>query len=135
MAFIERCSTTVESIQAMLVEYAFGKYDLSVVDKLFDALFASADLMVKQTISPNNSEELLQRLQARAALLPLLIMAEKEDCDGIEDLCREACKSSNATSDMFQALDNYLGSEHGTLELLRDEYAAKAQSLLNKINN
>ena len=105
------------------------------MDKLFDALFASADLMVKQTISPNNSEEFLQRLQARAALLPLLIMAEKEECEGIEELCSEACKSSNATNEMFLALDNYLGGEHRTIGLLHDEYAAKAQSLLNKINS
>jgi len=135
MAFVERCNSTVESIQAMLVEYAFGKYEVSVVDKLFDALFVSADLMVKSSVSPSNPKEFLMQLQARAALLPMLIMANKEDCDGIITLCIEASESSSSTKKMFIALDSYFSSKHGTVELLGDEDAVKAQSLLNKIND
>ena len=134
MSFVEKCSSTVESLQAMLVEYSFGKYELAVVDKLFDALFASARLMVLQSVSPRSPDELLSQLQARASLLPLLIQAVKEDCDSIVELCSEACKSSSETNKMFIALDSYLSSKHGTVELLGDEYAAKAQSLLSKID-
>ena len=83
MSFVEKCSSTVDSLQAMLVEYSFGKYELAVVDKLFDALFVSAKLMVLQSVSPRSPKDLLSQLQARASLLPLLILAVKEDCDGI----------------------------------------------------
>ena len=134
MSFVEKCRSTVESLQAMLVEYSFGKYELAVVNKLFDALFASAKLMVLQSVSPRSPEDLLIQLQARASLLPMLIIAVKEDCDGIIELCSEACKSSSETNEMFLALDGYLSSKHGTVELLGDEYAAKAQSLLAKID-
>ena len=41
MSFVEKCSSTVESLQAMLIEYSFGKYELAVVDKLFDAFKGS----------------------------------------------------------------------------------------------
>ena len=119
----------------MLVEYSFGKYELAVVDKLFDALFVSAKLMVLQSVSPRSPKDLLSQLQARASLLPLLILAVKEGCDGIVELCSEACKSSNETNAMFIALDDYFSSKHGTVELLSDEDAAKAQSILNRINN
>mgnify|MGYP000076391513 FL=1 len=135
MSFVEKCSSTVESLQAMLVEYSFGKYELAVVDKLFDALFVSAKLMVLQSVSPRSPKDLLSQLQARASLLPLLILAIKEDCDGIVELCSEACKSSNETNAMFIALDDYFSSKHGTVELLGDEDAAKAQSILNRINS
>ena len=134
MSFVEKCSSTVDSLQAMLVEYSYGKYELAVVDKLFDALFVSARLMVLQSVSPRSPKDLLSQLQARASLLPLLILAVKEDCDGIVELCSEACKSSNETNEMFIALDDYFSSKHGTVELLGDEYAAKAQSLLSKID-
>ena len=134
MSFVDKCSSTVESLQAMIVEYSFGKYELAVVDKLFDALFASARLMVLQSVSPRSPDELLSQLQARASLLPLLIQAVKEDCDSIVELCSEGCKSSSETNKMFIALDSYLSSKHGTVELLGDEYAAKAQSLLSKID-
>jgi hypothetical protein len=53
-------------------------------------LFASADLMVKSSVSPNTPAEFLLQLQARTALLPLLIMANEEDCDGVVELCSEA---------------------------------------------
>ena len=43
----------------MLVEYSFGKYELAVVDKLFDALFVSAKLMVLQSVSPRSPKDLL----------------------------------------------------------------------------
>ena len=135
MSFVEKCSSTVDSLQAMLVEYSFGKYELAVVDKLFDALFVSAKLMVLQSVSPRSPKDLLSQLQARASLLPLLILAVKEDCDGIVELCSEACKSSNETNAMFIALDDYFSSKHGTVELLGDEDAAKAQSILNRINS
>ena len=135
MSFVEKCSSTVDSLQAMLVEYSFGKYELAVVDKLFDALFVSAKLMVLQSVSPRSPKDLLCQLQARASLLPLLILAVKEDCDGIVELCSEACKSSNEINAMFIALDDYFSSKHGTVELLSDEDAAKAQSILNRINN
>ena len=90
--------------------------------------------MVLQSVSPRSPDELLSQLQARASLLPLLILAVKEDCDSIVELCSEACKSSSETNEMFIALDSYLSSKHGTVELLGDEYAAKAQSLLSKID-
>lgn len=134
MSFVEKCSSTVESLQAMLVEYSTGKYELAVVDKLFDALFVSAKLMVLQSVSPRSPKDLLNQLQARASLLPLLILAVQEDCDGIVELCSEACKSSNETNEMFIALDDYFSSKHGIVELLGDESAAKAQSLLAKID-
>ena len=135
MSFVEKCSSTVDSLQAMLVEYSFGKYKLAVVDKLFDALFVSAKLMVLQSVSPKSPKDLLSQLQARASLLPFLILAVKQDCDGIVELCSEACKSSNETNAMFIALDDYFSSKHGTVELLGDEDVAKAQSILNRINN
>ena len=31
MSFLEKCSSTVESLQAMLVEYSFGKYELALL--------------------------------------------------------------------------------------------------------
>ena len=77
MSFVEKCSSTVDSLQAMLVEYSFGKYKLAVVDKLFDALFVSAKLMVLQSVSPKSPKDLLSQLQARASLLPFLILAVK----------------------------------------------------------
>ena len=134
MSFVEKCSSTVESLQAMLVEYSIGKYELAVVDKLFDAMFVSAKLMVLQSVSPRSPKDLLNQLQARASLLPLLILAVQEDCDGIVELCSEACKSSNETNEMFITLDDYFSSKYGIVELLGNEDAVKAQSLLNKIN-
>ena len=133
MAFIEKCSSTVESLQAIIVEYSFGKYELADVNKLFEALFVSAKLLVWESVGPCE-KDLRSQLQARASLLPLLILAVKEECDSIVELCSEACKSSSETNEMFIALDSYLSSKHGTVELLGDEYAAKAQSLLSKID-
>ena len=133
MAFIEKCSSTVESLQAIIVEYSFGKYELADVNKLFEALFVSAKLLVWESVGPCE-KDLRSQLQARASLLPLLILAVKKDCDGIVELCSEACKSSSEINEMFITLDDYFSSKLGTVELLSDEDAAKAQSLLNKIN-
>lgn len=133
MGFIDKCSHTTTSLQEMLVEYAFGRYDIEKCKVLFDALFVSAELMVIQSVPPTSPNNLPQKLTARAALMPLFVLADNDKCPNFIDFCKDVTSKHESTRLAFLMLDQYFNSEHGTVEILSNEKAAKAQSMLSEI--
>ena len=133
MGFVEKCNVTVTSLQEMLVEYAFGRYDAEKCKVLFDALFVAAELMVIQSVPPTSPNNLPKQLTARAALIPLFNFADQEQCSNFLDFCKDLNSKNTSIKSAFLMLDEYFKSEYGTVEILSDEKAAKAQSMLSEI--
>lgn len=132
---IDESAAAVSSLQELLVQYAFVKTpDIDVANNFFNALFDAANIVVSASVSPRNSEDLLEQLQARSALLPMLKLAYSKDCEGIVDMTQKAKTESVLLNNKLIALNSYFNSTMGVDELnVKD--VRSAHSVFMKIMN
>ena len=132
---IDESAAAVSSLQELLVQYAFVKTpDIDVANNFFNALFDAANIVVSASVSPRNSEDLLEQLQARSALLPMLKLAYSKDCEGIVDMTQNAKTESVLLNNKLIALNSYFNSTMGVDELnVKD--VRSAHSVFMKIMN